>query len=394
MLRVVHVVSSLDSGCGVTEVVITLAKHIDRQRFSLAVVELGERGDRAPELEEIGVTVRTMGGASCLSLRAVPANLRALWRLVRFLRAHRPHLVHCHEFFAGTIGRSAAILAGTPMTVWGLHSADRWKKKTHVSIDRFLNRFTTALVTNSEAVKAFTVAQQVPPGRVHVVWNGVDLSPFRELGSRQAARTALGLPPDVPVLGTVGRLTEQKGHRWLIEAAELLKPRWPDLRVVIVGGEGHPSECVSESLRSLVRARHLESTVIFAGLRHDVPQLLPAFDVFVFPSLWEGFGLALVEAMAASLPIVAARVDAIPEVIDEQRTGLIVPVRDSVALAEAIAELLESPDLRVALGAAGRARAFELFSAQAFARRMQAVYEALAHDMSASAQLCCQPSDW
>jgi len=374
-LRVIHIVSSLSSGCGVAQVVITIGKHIDRSQFDFSVVGLGCEGDRAEELRALDIPVIGFQGISSVSPRAAMSNIRVLRQLIQYLRREKPNIVHTHEFYAGTLGRTAAILARVPGIYWSLHNPDKWKGWAEKAVDWSLTQFTDTVVVNSAAVGDFAAGHGwIPDAKVQIVYNGIDLEPFRNLPNRSAARATLELAADVPVIGTVGRLTRQKGHLYLIEAAARLLPRWPKLRIVIVGGPGHPSESCQEQVIAAVEKAGLQECVLFTGMRNDVPDILPALDVFVFPSEFEGFGLAAVEAMAAGLPVVASGVDGLKEVVANQVTGLLVPPKDSAALAQAIAQILKSPQTGAQMGAAGRRRARECFSAEGMTEHLESLY--------------------
>jgi len=173
------------------------------------------------------------------------------------------------------------------------------------------------------------------------------------------------------VIGSVGWLTPVKGHRVLLEAVALLRRTWPRLCVVIVG-DGP----LREELKRIASARGLAGAVRLLGTRADIPECLAGMDLYVQPSLNEGMGRALVEAMAAGRPVVASRVGGIPSLIEHRRTGLLVPPGDPDALAEAIAELITHPELARALGHAARQRIDATFSVAAMVRAVEAVYDA------------------
>jgi glycosyltransferase involved in cell wall biosynthesis len=262
-----------------------------------------------------------------------------------------------------------------------MHNRYERKKAPHIFIDRWLAKVTDQFIANSWAVKNFTAVQEgIPAHRFEVIYNGVGLSRFDRVGDTSAVRGKLGIKQDELLVGSIGRLVEQKGYQYLIEAAGMLREDRPDVRFVIVGGEGHPSESVKGTLVKQVKELGLETTVIFAGVWRDIPQILVAFDLFVLPSLWEGFGIALVEAMAMRKAIVATRVDAIPEVVEDGISGLLVPPRDSKALAAAIAELLDDPFRRKQMGAAGRWRVESRFTSQIMTKKLESLYESLARD--------------
>ncbi len=156
----------------------------------------------------------------------------------------------------------------------------------------------------------------------------------------------------------VGRLHEQKGHRFLIDAASHVCQRHSKVRFLLIGdGELRPA------LIEMVESAKLTENVLFLGLRSDIPRILGSADLFVLPSLWEGLSIALLEAMAAGLPVVASRVSGTKEVIIDGRTGLLVCPADSDSLSDAICELIENPQKAAEMGEAGKQRVMEVFSA-------------------------------
>jgi glycosyltransferase involved in cell wall biosynthesis len=370
-IRICHVLHSLTLGDGVTEVVWNLARHLDSERFKLGVVCLARRGDRAEEFEAFGVPVHLVGAVSSTSPGVALHNLRAVRRLAGILNLEKPDVVHVHEFFPGTLGRLGALGGRGTKVVLTLHNRDEWKRAPHVLVDRALAKRTDRVVANSEAVRGFVLKQEgFAPEKVCVIYNGIEADRFKH-----ACRD--GQPGYV--VGSVGRMAEQKGYGYLLDAADLLKKAQllGGLRFVIVGGDAHPSESVKLELEEKVKALGLEDVVEFLGERKDVPEVLTGFDCFVLPSLWEGFGLAIAEAMAASLPVVASRVDGIVEVVEDGVTGILVPPKDSKALAEAIRWMVDHPAEAKAMGRKGRERVERLFSAQRMADEHMSLYESL-----------------
>ncbi len=380
-MRVMHVVHSLTVGDGVAQVVMQLVQCLQRQGIQHGIACLVERGDRAVEAEDLGVSVFEIGALSSASPVYIPHNLLALRRLIALMRRWQPDVVHAHEFFSGTLGRVAAWAASVPRAVLTLHNTDLWKRGIHVALDRLLTRATDGIVANSGAVRAFAIQRgRLAPEHVTVIHNGLDLDPFLQARNPASARAKLGLEPSATVIGTVGGLVEQKGHIWLLRAAATLRTQIPGLKVVLVGGDGHPSECVRPQLLDAVRDLGLQDTVLFPGKRTDIPEILPAFDLFVLPSEWEGFGLVLVEAMASGLPVVATTVGGIPEVIGSPDVGTLVPPKDPGALADAIRSLMADDRRRAEMARLGRERAIECFSAQRMAADYRELYASLPRD--------------
>jgi glycosyltransferase involved in cell wall biosynthesis len=227
----------------------------------------------------------------------------------------------------------------------------------------------------SEAVRRRTLSEVGGDERKYItIHNGVDVARFDS--GRAVAKPDVGLLEGVPVIGMVGRLIEpEKGLAVLLEGmARLAGPPAPLSCQLLIVGEG-PAR---RQLHDLCARLGILSRVAFAGMRRDIADLLPLFDVFVMPSLSEGFGIAIVEAMAAGRPVVASAVGGIPEIVKQGETGLLVPPGDPVALAAAIRDLLTQPDRARALGACGRQRARERFSIESAVKRHEDLYDALA----------------
>jgi glycosyltransferase involved in cell wall biosynthesis len=279
----------------------------------------------------------------------------AVIRLARWLRREGCDVLHAHLSTSAVNGALAARLARVPgiATVHGMSG-----KLSFVACHH--------LIAVSAPVQRHLVAQGVHEAKISIVPNGLKLT-GPSLG-KQEARERLGLPPDVKVIGCVARLTALKGIDHLLAAHRRLLDDWPDVRCVVVGDGDLRDELVS-----LARSLGTQDHVVFTGYRRDVVDVLPALDVFVFPTLREAMGIALVEAMAAGLPVVATRVGGIPDVITEE-TGLLVNPGDPIALADAASQLLGDPGSARLMGEAGRVRAAEEFSDQRMALRTLQVY--------------------
>jgi glycosyltransferase involved in cell wall biosynthesis len=210
----------------------------------------------------------------------------------------------------------------------------------------------------------------LPPERILVIHNGVDVRSFSL--PRGAFRRSEGIPAECTVITTVGRLDTQKGLPYLLEAAELVTRGHPEVRFLVVGEGPRRGDLVRHRDRLGLTER-----VWFLGFRTDVPQILADSDVFVLPSLWEGLPIALLEAMAAGLPVVATDVPGVTEVVTDGETGLVVPGKDVGALAGALSRLLDDPDLRLGLARAGRRKVEEEFGWEKVVATTMSLYERL-----------------
>jgi glycosyltransferase involved in cell wall biosynthesis len=303
-------------------------------------------------------------------VRFLPGSrARQIVALRRLIRSIRPDVVHTAIFEANVVGRFASVGTGVPvMTSLTNTSYDpvreqdpnmkAWKLGVVRIIDGWTGRrFTAHFHAITHAVRDAGVKELgIRPDRVTVIPRGRDPERLGHPSAerRLAARKSLGIVAEVPVVVTVGRQEFQKGQWHLLEAAPEVCRRHPGTKILVAGRSGG----VSDRLMDVHRRLDLGADVRFLGYREDVPEVLAAADLFVFPSLFEGLGGALIEAMALGLPIVASDIPAIREVVEEGRNALLVPAGDPEQLAHAIDELLSNADRRHAFGAESR-RIFE-----------------------------------
>jgi glycosyltransferase involved in cell wall biosynthesis len=302
------------------------------------------------------------------------ADCRALSQLRRAIRTIRADIVHTHSSKAGFLGRLAARMAGVPRIVHTPHGHifegyfSPLCTRAFIALERLAARWTDRIVTLSDEEARDHLRHGIGrPDQFVTIPSGVDLDlvtaapPVRPLSGG-------------PVIGAVARLVPIKGLQYLIEAAPAILRRAPGARFLLVGeGEMRPA------LEAQARALGLGDRIAFTGFRPDASSLLAGMDVFVLPSLNEGMGRVLVMAMALGKPIVATRVGGVPELLGGGEAGMLVPPRDSAALAEAVSLLLQDRDRAAALAEAGRRRV-PRYSVEAMLDSLAALYrEVMAH---------------
>jgi glycosyltransferase involved in cell wall biosynthesis len=370
--RVLHVLSGCTVG-GCEQHVLSLLERLNRERFEpwLACFE-AEPDEAAPMLPKFRAA-----GVRTIDLRARKrTDPAALWRFGQLLRRGRFDIVHTHSFRTelGSVLWSrlpglASIVVRTVHNVDEFYVSPRYSALTRLSahgLDR--------IVAISDAVAEYLRREAALPDeklvRIHY---GIDPSPFRP-DLPPPSRRPLGDPLRRPTLGMVARLAPQKGHRVLLDALPAIRSAFPDVYARLVG---HEELSTAAELHAYAVERGVDDLVWFEGFRADVAQVMADLDVFVLPSLWEGFGLVLLEAMAAGRPVVASAVGPIPEIVVDGVTGLLVPPGDPAALAEAIVRLLGDPELAAALGRAGRARVERELRVDTMVARTESLYDEL-----------------
>jgi glycosyltransferase involved in cell wall biosynthesis len=339
------------------------------------------------ELRPTGIERELVRGG--LDVRHLPSNSRRgrVQELRRIIRSEHPDIVHTTLFEADLVGRLAATLrearvltslVNTPYVPARMR--DPRVNRARLQAVRLLDAWTARHLTHSfhaitHAVKDSAVrTMRIPPERITVVERGRDRTRLGEPGleRRNRVRASLGLDRGARVILNVGRQEYQKGQRYLIEAFDAVSERVPDAVLLVAGRTGHCSaELESLTLRSPAKER-----IRLLGYRDDVPDLLAAADVFAFPSLYEGLGGAVIEAMALGLPVVASDIPPVREVVAPQESALLVPPENSVALADALLRVLDDHGMATALGARGLRIFEERFTLEGIVSRMINLYRA------------------
>ena len=377
MTRLVHVTT--------TDMSLALLLGPQLRAFATAgyeVIGMSAPGEWVGQLEAGGIRHVPLRHAT----RAVAPthDARAFGELRALFRALRPDIVHTHNPKPGVYGRIAARAAHVPAivnTVHGLYATPddtRVRRAVVYTLERLAARCSHAeLVQNPEDVEVLA-RLGVPRSKLHLLGNGIDLArfdPSRVSPDRTAQlRAEIGAGPDDVVCGLVGRLVWEKGYREVFAAAARLRVTAPQVRVVVVGPhDSDKPDAITDA--DLDRARR--DGVTFLGLRHDVEALYAAMDLYVLASHREGFPRSAMEAAAMGVPVVATRIRGCRQVVDDGRTGRLVPVRDAAALADAMADLAADAGLRRTLGEAARAKAQREFDQRCVIDTTLAVYERL-----------------
>jgi glycosyltransferase involved in cell wall biosynthesis len=299
-------------------------------------------------------------------------DLAAAWRLSRLLREFRPTIVHAHDPHG--VAMAALALSYQTLSPQPILVASRrvdFKLKSN-ALSRWKYRQVRAFICASDAIRQMLIDQGIPQGRAVTVHEGIDLAHVNA-APRANVHETFWLPHNAPVIGNVGALVPHKGQRHLIDAAAQVVQDVPDARFVILGeGELH------HALEKQIVEHGLEKHVLLAGFRQDVLSLLKGFDIFTMPSVTEGLGTSLLDAMACEKPIVATCVGGIPEVVIDGETGLLAPPKDPDMLAEALVRLLQDREMAARMAAAGLARVRESFTVERMVEETLAVYERLA----------------
>jgi glycosyltransferase involved in cell wall biosynthesis len=297
-------------------------------------------------------------------------GLLSLVDLVRFFRREKFDIVHVHTPIAALIGRLAAKIAGVPFVIYTAHGfyfhdeMPAWKKWIYVLLERFGGLFTDLLFSQSHEDAHEAISLRIMPShKVIAIGNGVDPSQFigQDCLKQIEARRLLGIPESAPVIGIVARLVQEKGYKEFFEAAILISRSVPNVYFLVVGERLSSDHSGSIELALAQARKVLGARLIEAGLRKDVSVMLSAMTIFCLPSYREGMPRTIIEAMMMELPVVATNIRGVREEVVDGVTGILVPTRDSSALADALLELLKNPLRAYQMGTEGRIRARKLY---------------------------------
>jgi glycosyltransferase involved in cell wall biosynthesis len=347
------------------------------------VIGVSAAGPYVPRLEQLGVQHVPLRNAT-RSVAPVK-DLSALIELRQLFARLRPDIVHTHNPKPGVYGRIAARMAGVPIvvnTVHGLYAqpSDAWTRRSVVyGLERVAAKCSDAeLLQNVEDLPVLR-RLGIPEAKLHVLGNGIDLDHFDPAraapGTRAALRAEWGVDDDAVVCGVVGRLVWEKGYREVVEAARLLRRQAPNVQIVVVGPrDTAKAEALTEA--DIANAEAI-GNIHFVGERADVDACYTAFDLYALASYREGFPRSAMEAAAMRLPVVATDIRGCRQVVDDGRTGRLVPVRDAAALADAIAAVAADPAARGAMAVAAREKAERDFDQRRCIDITLGTYEAL-----------------
>jgi glycosyltransferase involved in cell wall biosynthesis len=368
-LRVAYVIRDMRLGGGTENHLMQLFSHLDRRRFEPSLYLLREHGELVPRVRELGIPVYSGGmEGSLLS----PQLLPCIGRFARAFRRRDVDVVHTYLPRGELVGAVAARLSGVPVILCGKRGC-HFRRGAEAVGCRISNRLATRVLANAKAVKDFVAADEAcPPEKIIVIENGVDTRRFAPPDDPRPFKTRLELDPDAPVIGTITRARVRKGYEEFLRASAAVRRAHPRAQVVVVG-----QDTVEQAPRALIGELGFGADLHLLGLRDDIPEILSALDVFVLSSHDEGMSNAIMEAMSVGRPIVATDVGGAVEMIDHERSGLLVPPKVVEPLAAAMQRMLDDPAAAAAMGAAARRTVEERFSIEVMVGRTADLYEAL-----------------
>jgi glycosyltransferase involved in cell wall biosynthesis len=337
----------------------------DKKKFNVILCVLREEDYLIKFFTDKEVNLRILGRGKFSPMTLVD--------ILRITKEEHIQLIHAHGYGAANFGRLAGMIRGIP-TIVHAHDDDRYYPLYQNLADRLLRNHTDKAIAVSGSVgKSCVNKRHIGKDKTFVIHNGIPLKDFAAPDGERVRkeRARLGIGPDFKVIGTVAKLREEKGTRYLIESAVKVLEIFPKT-LLLIAGDGP----LMEELKTLSEKLGIADRVIFAGFRDDIPVILSIIDIFIVPSITEGSPLALLEAMAMGKPIVATNVGGIVEILRDGETGLLVPSRDPGAIAEKVVQLFRNEAESGKLGLSAKEEA-EKYDIQSHGQKLAGHYDEL-----------------
>jgi len=307
------------------------------------------------------------------------SDLKAIYNMWKLMRDEKFDIVHLHSSKAGILGRIAAKLAGTPLVIFTIHgvSFDFELRPKSAPVLLFLEKlvagFTHGIISVAQNCKDDFVKKGVcNPDKIRVIYSAIEFEPIDNAVGGNKKREELGISPDDFVIGAVGHFRKAKGYEYLVESAPIVLEKYPDSLFLIIGDGPEKAD-----IERRIKEAGLEERFLLTGNRDDVPELLKIMDIFCRPSIHEGLGRALTEAMYAELPPVVTDIWGTGEICEDGKTGILVPIRDPDALAWGIIRLRENPRLAKEIGKNARKKVKGMFAVETMVRCIEDYYREL-----------------
>lgn len=362
-IKLFHIISRIDIG-GVERQLLSLVANLDKEKYDICVGYFEGKGELEREFQDTGIKTKKFKFIGLWDI--------SIWRrLYQDMKANRYDIVHTHGFKADLYGAVFGKLAGVPVIISTVHNQEQYLKNPIIRLLEkwIISPIDDTIIVVSEGVKRFLIKTcGIPEGKIKKVYYGINPVDIK-IDKSKDIRAEFDIDKDGILIGCIGRLVEQKGHKYLIRAAKRVIEKIPEAKFLIVG-RGK----LEKDLRNLADRLNLDSGIIFTGFRENVYSIIDKLNLIVMPSLWEGFGLVLLEAMTLGKPIVATDVGGIPEVVRDKEEGILVSPQDPKALAEAIILLLEDQSLASRLGETGKLAVRERFSVARMVEEVELIY--------------------
>lgn len=363
-MKILHLIPNLGIG-GTEKTILELCRGLDKNRFQNFVAAIKSEGETAERLKRIPVPVTALHSAEGFlpGLLDLP---RVVFKISQLILKIEPDIVHTWLTRANVVGRLAALLVHHPRTISSLRVMES-EKQYHLWAEYLTQMLCNAVTVNCTALEKFAVEKiWIPKNKVVLIFNGIQIPPSPLAGEGRVRDGSDFL------IGSIGRLHAQKGMDIFIRAAQIVLKQFPDFKFV-VAGDGPEKQ----SLQKLAHNLGIESQVKFCGWVHPSADFLKTLNIFVLTSRWEGMPNVILEAMALKIPVVATEVGGVPDLIENEKSGLLVESKNTDACAEAMLRLIQQPALRQQFTKNAFQRVSEKFSLKQMIQSYESLYESL-----------------
>ena len=362
MIKICYIIGQLGKG-GAERQLYELVKGIDRKKFEPIVISLSQGGYWSEKFRKLNVQMIELE-------RKKNREFTRLFKLIKLLKSIKPDIIHTYMFTANSYGRIAAFIAGTPIIIASERSSieiGKDKNRFGIYIDKLLASFTHGIICNSQkASESLVKRYSFNAKKIFTVHNGINVAGFLKKPSYNPKKKLVQ-----KIVGAVGRLQPVKNHRLFLDMAKIVSEKSDNnsIKFAIVG-EG----VLRNELEEYSQHLRIENKIVFLGERNDIPDLLQSMDIFVMTSLYEGMSNAIMEAMAAGLPVVATEVGGNSELVIDGETGFLCPSNDAMALADRVASLINSEKESERMGENGRKRMLNEFGIEKMIKETENIY--------------------
>ena len=355
-IKIVYIINSLALG-GAERLLLDLSRLLNKEKFEISVCTVNGSGPLLPEFEKLNLKVK-------IFQKKTKLGLGVLWHIFKYLQEIKPQIVHTHLFAGDTWGRIAAILARVPIIITTEHNLnlnESWLKK---KIKLVLSWFTDNIIAVSRGVKDYSVEiEKINPKKIAIIYNGIDLKKFSFRGYKP-----IELDKKINAV-VIARLEEQKGHKYLLDAMPKICPKYPNFILNIIG-----IGSLMIDLKNQVERLGINNKVVFWEQQLEIEKILSQMDLFILPSVWEGLGIVILEAQAVGVPVLAAEVGGIKEIVINKQTGLLFPAKNSEAIFNSVDLLISNPEIAKNLITNAQKQVTERFSLEQMVNDYQNLY--------------------
>jgi glycosyltransferase involved in cell wall biosynthesis len=345
-----------------------LMKNLDKRKFNPILI-CPEKGDLAAEAKKHHIQTIFIPLPSLKALKVVTV-FQSFRKLLNIIKKERVALLHANSSRSMMYAMLLRLFHRIEI-IWHIRIVDK-----DSLFDRLFEPFANKIITNSKAT-ARRFSWLKDQNKIVTIYNGLDLKSFDENNDGLKIKKELSIKDEVIIIGTIAKLQPKKGIHILLNAAPQIIKKFPSVKFLIVGDAPEAEVSYLKQLKSLIKKLNISKHVILPGFRNDISQIMKVIDIFVLTSFSESFGRVLIEAMAASKPIIASNVGGIPEVVTDGEAGILVPAAKVDVLAEKMNHLLQDKNLREQMGSQGRKRVEELFTIEQHVSSIEKVYSEL-----------------